>query len=185
HQVQRRHRCLALAADGMQHARQCNVADVVAGGIGEWAVLAEAGHAAEHQPWVEPEEHIGAEAEPLHDARAEALMRASALAARRSTTLRPASAFTSTAIERRPRCSTSNLTSRPGRPRSATSRRSTRITSAPMSASSMAANGAGPMPAISTMRYPARGPIAVAFRIVGWVSAKRVTHRWLRQTWWV
>ena len=39
---------------------------------------------------------------------------ASALAASRLTTSRPASVFTSTAIERRPRCNTSNLTSRPG-----------------------------------------------------------------------
>ena len=96
-------------------------------------------------------------------------MMASALAASRFTTARPASALTSTASERRPRCSTSNLGSRPGRPRSAASRRSTRITSAPMSASSMAANGAGPMPAISMMRNPASGPIVVTFpfRVAG------------------
>ena len=36
--------------------------------------------------------------------------------------------------------------------------RSTRITSAPMSASSIAANGPGPMPASSMMRTPLSGP---------------------------
>ena len=38
-----------------------------------------------------------------------------------------------------------------------------------MSASSMAANGAGPMPAISMMRYPASGPIG-CLSCVGWVK---------------
>ena len=37
--------------------------------------------------------------------------------------------------------------------------RSTRTTSAPMSASIIAANGAGPMPAISTILKPVRGPV--------------------------
>src|SRR5262249_4837157 len=88
---------------------------------------------------------------------------ASALAASLRTTSRPAGAFTSSARERRPRCSTSNFGSRPGNPRSAASWRSRRITSAPMSANSVAANGAGPIPAISMMRNPARGPIMVTF----------------------
>jgi hypothetical protein len=38
--------------------------------------------------------------------------------------------------------------------------RSSVTTSAPMSASSMQANGPGPMPANSTMRMPASGPLA-------------------------
>src|SRR4029077_13220701 len=93
--------------------------------------------------------------------------RASALAARRFTTSQPRSLLRATASERRPRCSTLNFASRPGRPRSVAVRRSTRISSAPMSASSVAANGAGPIPAISTMRKPASGPIVVT----SWLAA--------------
>ena len=99
---------------------------------------------------------------------------ASALATRRLTTSLPAWVLTSTAIERRPRCSTSNFGSRPGMPRSVASRRSTRITSAPMSANSMAANGAGPMPAISMMRKPARGPIMVTFPFLPYAPIKQL-----------
>ena len=41
-----------FAADGVQRAGQRDVVDVVAGGLGQRAVLAEAGHAAEDQAWV-------------------------------------------------------------------------------------------------------------------------------------
>ena len=60
------------AADGVQHAGQRNVVDVVAGGVGERPRLAPAGDAAEHQLRIAGEADIGAEAEPLHHARAKA-----------------------------------------------------------------------------------------------------------------
>ena len=52
-QIERRHRRLALAADGVQHAGERDVVDVVAGALGHRAVLAEARHAAEHQPGID------------------------------------------------------------------------------------------------------------------------------------
>ena len=58
---------------------------------------------------------------------------------------------------RRPRSSTSQCAVSGAGPRTDCAR-STRITSAPMSASIMAANGPGPMPAISMIRYPVSGP---------------------------
>ena len=72
-QVERRHRRLALAADGVQHAGERDVVDVVAGGLRHRAVLAEAGHAAEHQLGIDLQQHVGPEPQPLHDARPEAL----------------------------------------------------------------------------------------------------------------
>jgi hypothetical protein len=59
-----------------------------------------------------------------------------------------------------------------------------------MSESSVAANGAGPMPAISMMRKPASGPIVVTFlgylfvaiarkrRIAGDFTSCRYSMRW-------
>ena len=63
----------------------------------------------------------------------------------------PSGCLRSTAMLRRPRCSTSKCGASGAGPRTACAR-STRMTSAPMSASIMAANGPGPMPAISMMR---------------------------------
>ena len=77
----------------------------------------------------------------------------SASSTRRWTTARPASALRSTAMlgrdRRRPPASASGFVS-PGR--------STRTTSAPSSASTIPANGVGPMPPSSTTRMPASGP---------------------------
>ena len=52
---------------------QRDVVDVVAGRLGVRAVLAPAGHAAEHQLRVAGEALVGPDAEPFHDAGAEAL----------------------------------------------------------------------------------------------------------------
>ncbi len=74
-------------------------------------------------------------------------MSASACSTMRSTVSTPSACLRSTPIDRRPRFSTSI---HPGsNPRSTDCARSTRTTSAPMSESSIAANGPGPMPAIS------------------------------------
>ncbi len=71
--VQRRHRALTLAADGVQDAGQRDVVDVVAGRVGERALLAPAGHAAVDDARVALEDHIRPEAEPFGDAGTEAL----------------------------------------------------------------------------------------------------------------
>ena len=65
--VQRRHRVRARA-DGVQDAGERDVVDVVAGGLGERAGLAPAGHAAVDEARVAIEADVGAEAEALHDA---------------------------------------------------------------------------------------------------------------------
>ena len=72
-QVERRHRPAAVVADRVEHAGQGDVVDVVTGGVGDRAVLPPAGHAAEDELRVPFQADVGAEAEPLHDARAEAL----------------------------------------------------------------------------------------------------------------
>ena len=55
-------------ADGVQHAGQRDIVDVVAGGVGERPGLAPAGDAAEDELRVAGEADVGAEAEPLHHA---------------------------------------------------------------------------------------------------------------------
>ena len=75
-----------------------------------------------------------------------------------STVATPSGCLRSTPTLRRPRLSTSKwgVSGISSRTRSA---RSTRTTSAPRSASIMAANGPGPIPAISTTRMPLSGPM--------------------------
>src|SRR2546423_634894 len=80
-------------------------------------------------------------------------MRASACSTRRSTACTPSGCFRSTAIERRPRLRTS-LSGFRTRALGLSRRR----TSAPMSASIIAVNGPGPMPAISITFKPCSGP---------------------------
>ena len=72
-QVERRHRRPAAPTDRLERAGERDVVDVVAGGLGVRAVLAPAGHAPVDEPGVAGEAGVGAEAEPLHDAGAEAL----------------------------------------------------------------------------------------------------------------
>lgn len=62
-----------LAADRMQRAGQRDVVDVVAGGLGERAFLAPAGHASIDELGIAGEADIGAEAQPLGDAGPEGL----------------------------------------------------------------------------------------------------------------
>ena len=71
-EVERRHRLL-LRADRGERAGDGDVVDVVAGGVGERAFLAPAGHAAVDQLRVAREHDIGAEPEPLHHAGPETL----------------------------------------------------------------------------------------------------------------
>src|SRR5829696_438236 len=87
-------------------------------------------------------------------------MSASACSTMRRTVSTPSGCFRSTPIERRPRFNTSI---HPGsNPRSTDWARSTRTTSAPMSESSIAANGPGPMPAISITLTPDSGPTSLS-----------------------
>ena len=71
-QVERRHRRRAGAADRVQHAGERDVVDVVAGALGERAVLAPAGHAAVDEARIAREHDVGPEAEALHHAGTEA-----------------------------------------------------------------------------------------------------------------
>ena len=71
--VDRRRRSLAGPAEVGERAGERDVVDVVAGRRRVRAVLAPPGHAAEHQLRVACEAHVGPDAEPLHDAGAEAL----------------------------------------------------------------------------------------------------------------
>src|SRR5680860_644260 len=90
------------------------------------------------------------------------------------TSSTPSADFRSTAMERRPRETTSARTAaivlgprtQPAPPRPA-ERRSTRVTVAPRSASIIPANGPGPIPAISTTVTPASGPIPAVGPISG------------------
>ncbi len=68
----------------------------------------------------------------------------------------PSACFKSSATLRRPRSMTSQCG--PVASSRTACTRSTRTTSAPISASIIAANGPGPMPAISKMRTPCSGP---------------------------
>ena len=114
--------------------------------------LAPAGHAAIDQARVARRHDVGAEAQPLHHARAEALDQRVGVG-EQIEHLR----------DRRLRCLQVELDHRAAAPgdrlRSLLARRTVeRTTSAPMSASIMPANGPGPMPANSTMRLPVSGP---------------------------
>ena len=70
--VERRDRRLRRP-DGVQGAGEPEVVDVVPGAVGERAVLAPAGHPRVDQPRVAGESVVGADAEPLGDARAQPL----------------------------------------------------------------------------------------------------------------
>ena len=80
-----------------------------------------------------------------------------------STTSTPSGLLRSTPTDRRPRLSRS-AGGRSGSPPRTEPARSMRMTSAPRSASIMAQNGPGPMPAISMTVIPARGPMLLLER---------------------
>src|SRR5215475_10813347 len=86
-------------------------------------------------------------------------MSASERATRSSTMARPSACLRSTPMERRPRFNRSGCGT-PNEDGSTDAARSTRITSAPMSASIIAVKGPGPMPASSMTRTPTSGPDA-------------------------
>ena len=89
-------------------------------------------------------------------------MRTSADFSRSSNIATASGCFRSSATEGRPRFEMSFAKSMPiARAMAAPSLRSTRNTSAPRSASSIAANGPGPMPAISMTLTPASGPARI------------------------
>ncbi len=83
-------------------------------------------------------------------------MSASACSMSVRTVSTPSGDLRSTPIERRPRFKISRLGFDGSPPTDPA--RSTRITSAPMSASIIAANGPGPIPAISMILVPDNGP---------------------------
>ena len=133
----------ALAAERVQHAGERDVVDVVAGARGERPVLAPAGHAAVDQPRVARRGRHPARGRGAPSRRGESLRSARRPSPISSSAAAAASfAFRSSVTERLPRIITSIQRSR-FRPRSVAAGRSTSSTSAPMSASSMPANGAG------------------------------------------
>ena len=85
----------------------------------------------------------------------------SACSTRRRIVSRPSGCFRSTPIDRRPRWSTS-AGGASGLPPTQRSARSTRTTSAPRSASTMAPKGAGPSPDSSMTRTPSEDRSSVA-----------------------
>ena len=85
----------------------------------------------------------------------------------------PSGCLRSTPTERRPRFEHVGRRASRGRRRRALPARSTRMTSAPMSASTMAQNGPGPMPAISMILRPARGPCRRCIMRVRWRRSGR------------
>src|SRR5205809_2280624 len=84
---------------------------------------------------------------------------------------RPTAFLRSIDTTRRPRSTRSRLSSAgaPGR--------TIRTTSAPMSASSMAANGAGPIPANSTIRRPESGPLSLSMDSASAKVREKARHR--------
>ena len=113
--------------------------------------------------WVAGEHRIGAEAEALHHAGTEALDEAVGLLAEVEDRLDAVGVLRVDPTDRRPRSETF-AGGVAGSPPLTFWQRSMRTTSAPMSASSMAVNGPGPMPAISMIFRPARGPDMGSFR---------------------
>ena len=139
-QVQRRHRRLAAAADRLERAGERDVVDVVPGGLRQRAVLAPARSCGRRRAagCARGRRRARGRAAPSRRGGSPRAGRRRAPTSR-STVSTPASLFRSTAMQRRPRASRSPDAS-PGATRA---RRSTRTTSAPMSASIIAQNGPG------------------------------------------
>ena len=76
HQVERRHRLLPGAANGVQGAGQADVVDVVARRLRHGAFLPPAGHAAVDELWVAGEAVLRPEPQALRDTRTKALKQA-------------------------------------------------------------------------------------------------------------
>ena len=72
HHVERWCRRFTGATEMRECAGERDVVDVVPGRVRVWALLAPAGHASEHQPWVAREALTRANTETLHDARSKA-----------------------------------------------------------------------------------------------------------------
>ena len=72
-EIQRRHRLAARFADGVQGAGKADVVDVVAGGVGDGAVLPPAGHAPVDELFVARHTVVRPKAQAFGDARAKAL----------------------------------------------------------------------------------------------------------------
>ena len=174
HHVERRHGRLAGAAEVGQRTGERDVVDVVTGGLRVRAVLAPPGHAPEHELRVAGQAHVGADAEALHHAGAEAFDERVGML---DEIEQRGDAVGVLQVERHVAAAAQHdvvVRACRARGRAPHWARSTRMTSAPMSDSSIAANGPGPMPAISMMRYPVSGP---AMPAVFSGRARRSRHR--------
>ena len=120
-------------------------------------VLAPAGHPAVDQSRVPGQDRLRSQAQPLHDARTEPLDQD--IGPRREVHARwPAVRVLEVDGDRPPPAVEDEMAVAVGAAAADRSGRSTRTISAPRSASSMPANGPGPMHAISTTRTPAQRP---------------------------
>ena len=160
-QVDRRHRRAAFGADVPEHARDREVVDVVADVGGERAVLAPAGHARVHELRVARPARVGPDAEAFGDTGPEPFEQHVGLLAQLQHHLRAPLVLqvdadaAAAAVDhgvRRHEAGTFE-------PVATSVARSSRSTSAPMSASSMPANCTGPMFGSSMTRIPASGPV--------------------------
>ena len=157
-EVEREQRPLALPRDRAERAGERDVVDVVAGHRGHRALLPVAGHPPVDELRVALRDVLGPEPEPLHHPRAKALDQR---VGRRAEPQREVPAGRRLQIARRPRAGRGACSSRSpsrARPRPPPARAGS--TSAPMSASIIAANGPGPIEAISTTLTPCSGPIS-------------------------
>src|SRR5439155_25915455 len=72
-QVKRRYGSFATAPDAIKSASQCNIVDVVAGGLRQGALLSPSSHPSLHQLRISREAFVGSQAQTFHYAGAEAL----------------------------------------------------------------------------------------------------------------
>ncbi len=144
----------------MESSGQCDVVDVVSGRVRQRPVLAPAGDAAVDEARIARETVGGAEPQPLGDPGTEPFDQPVGLVDETQGQRFSVRGFE---IDRdRPAPAQQQVVAQfgRGRPRSLGPGRSMRNTVAPMSASSIAHIGAGPIPASSTILIPASGPTA-------------------------
>ena len=127
-----------------ERAGERDVVEIVTGGLRERTVLAPARHAPEHEPRIAREADVGTEAESLHHAGPEALDQRVGLLDEAQHHLDAGGTLEIHARRCAGRGSANPDWDRPAGAARARSARSTRSTSAPRSASIIAANGPGP-----------------------------------------
>jgi len=151
-----RHRWLAPGiANRVQRTAECDIIDVMACSLRQRPVLPPAGHAPIDETRIARQAHIRPQPQPLHHAGAKPLLQPvgflhqaqKCLHRRRVLQVQRQRAARAIADIRRA---------------ALRALRSMRTSSAPISASSMAQNGPGPMPASSSIFTPCNGPLPIS-----------------------